>query len=573
MAHAFQFACIQPRSDFPQVVATSDDETPSPVDFEAFEHTKENIRPHRSGRDPAVLAAVASSSSGSAALRHVDPVGLAEVAQAELDDQRRQRQAEFEASIATATTAFSSASLAADSGRGSEAHAAACCSDLVAVWSEYAAWAAQWFPVSSREERSILEKATSALVAIPRCRGDLRYLEIWCRLAEHSRGAEKIFSFLFAQGIGVSHARLYEAWAALLERELRVSEAVETLDVGIARCAEPLERLRTFRDALTRRVHERILEDSSGLDEPMRFELNPITPAEAQCMSQPTERRYLQSAGLFTNAQPTFARNSKQSTDALAGEAVPPLHCLEDSSHGHKTSIFDAHVDWKLPTVAEPETCKENVQSASARFPHQVGGRRGQANVAGYGRCSGGPSRGPPALGALSVFVDSEFDVKAGSKQPQQSAIGSTSAAAAAPATPTKVVLSPQVRRSRRRPLVTDDSEFEGADLARSFSNLRLSECPRAKRTCHVATASIACPQAEASSVRQNADVLPDAANGLAQLLHASSSMDLVSSPPRTPPPRTAVTPLIRDGDYPRRGVGSPLRVLLFGSPDAASPR
>lgn len=368
-------------------------ETPALADWEC---DKENVRPDRAGRDAGKLTKAVLLDRESLGATVAPPLGAATGLACSYAGERQSRMAEFEATLASMPALDDPGASAA----------------LVQVWSEYARWAAEWFPADPRQERSVLERATQHLAGDPGCVDDPRHLTLWLRLADMVREPQELFSFLWTRGIGLTHAKFYEAWAVSLERQRRFAEAEEALVVGIARGAAPTERLASARECLGRRIADRVRRVAFGLDgdgsdgmplgnRPVMNELRPEDAVELQ--PRPTERVYAQPAG-FPMAHP--AAPGYSSMFAPRDDRAPLL--LDGTVQRPSGSIFDCQADWLLPPATEAVGYKENAVSRHGMDTslQQRKGWRGQ------------PSRQRGVLrrsSGFEVFIDEEFqDTKAG---------------------------------------------------------------------------------------------------------------------------------------------------------------
>mmetsp|Transcript_19442 Transcript_19442/g.48587 ORF Transcript_19442/g.48587 Transcript_19442/m.48587 type:complete len:624 (-) Transcript_19442:18-1889(-) len=454
-------------------------EEASVPEFAAWEQDKENVRPVRRGRSAATLArvmclqrapdsALAQGLEEERAWKRADFEARLEAAwsSAAVAGQQRDRRDEITggSSSAAPQTAAAAAAAAAgiDEGHVDEvAEERAVFTHLVSLWCDYACWIAECFPSDSIEERKVLERATQSLANQPQCRNDARHLHLWLRLADLHREPQELFSFLWVNEIGASHAAFYETWAMHLETQQRFAEAIELLDIGLARGASPTERLLSARGGLLVRVQDRIQRHSRDVgdsavshgafandwaEDPSadaaislgRPVLNVLTENEACLLHRPLEPRGAPAAGLGQGLG---------CLSSLRGHRRPFV-CLDEifgelGKHDFqvpRASIFDAQAAWLQPPASEHVARKEN-----RRVTHQllVPGMSLQRRLAGScastdglraewqrqhhegGRGSGGGcsdgssalglgngSRGEAGTAVLSIYVDEECDSK-----------------------------------------------------------------------------------------------------------------------------------------------------------------
>ncbi|CCL99610.1 uncharacterized protein FIBRA_01628 [Fibroporia radiculosa] len=187
------------------------DETEPPiVDCDVLEAAKENIQPLASGRRVTALSAILSTphaqrESRLAAARNRHRINV-EVALEDDDD------------------------------------------DPLEAYCRFVYWTVENYPQGHSAESGLLELLEEATRVLKdnsggKWRGDMRYLKLWVLYASYVEKPAIVFKFCMVNEIGTSHALLYEAYATVLERAGRRTEADEVYLLGIARRATPLEQL------------------------------------------------------------------------------------------------------------------------------------------------------------------------------------------------------------------------------------------------------------------------------------------------------------------------------------------
>lgn len=399
-----------------------------------WEQDKENVRPLRCGRNAATLAKVFSQHRAS------DPQEGKN-----LEEERTLRRAGLEAKLEAAGSSVAFARRGADV-EADGANYASAVHHLVSLWCEYAHFTAEWFPSDAFEERRVLERATKALAREPRCRDDERHLRLWLRLADLNREPQEIYSYLWTNEIGASHASFYEAWALHLESQQRFGEAAELLQVGLARNAQPAERLRMCRGGLLARVQERLSSETEGIydgtdafsvfvedgagpvgavpsADASRPFLNALSEVEASCLHRPFVARGPQAAGLGRGSGilgDSGAASAAQGSLGRRSGECRPLRCFDESlpdatvavveGEASHASIFDARSEWLRPPLRDARAQKENTRAPCGQVGHGGPVRPDQRRVgAGNGAAGGMSSSVDSGLRGLSVFVEQEF--------------------------------------------------------------------------------------------------------------------------------------------------------------------
>ncbi|KAL5480764.1 BUB1_2 [Sanghuangporus weigelae] len=144
-------------------------------------------------------------------------------------------------------------------------------------------WTIEHYPRGQSVQSGILEtleEATRAMRHSEYAKVDPRYLNLWIRYGTYVDHPEVIYEFLLSNEIGAKWAKLYEEYAAILERINRRPKADEIYLLGIARKAEPLDRLvRRHREFQKRMMVTAPIPsaDSSGIEStPTLTPSNPI---------------------------------------------------------------------------------------------------------------------------------------------------------------------------------------------------------------------------------------------------------------------------------------------------------
>ncbi|KAL5523287.1 BUB1_1 [Sanghuangporus sanghuang] len=107
-------------------------------------------------------------------------------------------------------------------------------------------WTIEHYPRGQSAQSGILEtleEATRAMRHSEYAKVDPRYLNLWIRYGTYVDHPEVIYEFLLSNEIGTKWAKLYEEYAAILEKMNRRPKADEIYLLGIARKAEPLDHL------------------------------------------------------------------------------------------------------------------------------------------------------------------------------------------------------------------------------------------------------------------------------------------------------------------------------------------
>jgi checkpoint serine/threonine-protein kinase len=190
------------------------------IDFDAFEHSKENIAPTPRGRSALALA------------KAFQPVIASPQ---DIRNAHAAVRSQFEHDIASSSDL----------------------DDPLEVWLRYIKWTDETFPQGQSTESGIarlIERCTDQFKNDKQYKSDPRYLRVWLAYSTYSDAPLDIFVFLQRNEIGQELALYYEEYAAVLERMNRKHKANEVFQMGLLREARPMERLQKRYDEFKQRL-------------------------------------------------------------------------------------------------------------------------------------------------------------------------------------------------------------------------------------------------------------------------------------------------------------------------------
>ncbi|KAL9537346.1 hypothetical protein MBANPS3_011860 [Mucor bainieri] len=132
--------------------------------------------------------------------------------------------------------------------------------DPLQVYINYIEWTIQMYPEGPKGQSNLLwllEDATTQFSDDARYKADARFLKIWLEYAKHSEHKKNVFLHLMENRIGQELALFYEEYAAYYERLEKMDEATQVFEMGLAKEAVPLKRLRKNYDQFRARLQER----------------------------------------------------------------------------------------------------------------------------------------------------------------------------------------------------------------------------------------------------------------------------------------------------------------------------
>ena len=125
----------------------------------------------------------------------------------------------------------------------------------------YIKWTEAAYPSGASQLREILERCTREAGLLEQYRQDKRYLTVWIRYAEACKDAQTVYEHMATKQIGSQHDLFYVTRAAMYEASENFGAAERTLEEGLRKGAEPVERLqkrlKEFQHRMVRRSQSR----------------------------------------------------------------------------------------------------------------------------------------------------------------------------------------------------------------------------------------------------------------------------------------------------------------------------
>ena len=263
--------------------------------------------------------------------------------------------------------------------------------DPLEAWLPYLRWArAHDEPAAARGERGLvgaLEQCLRATAGVEAYKADPRYLALYLEYADLVPRPADVFRFMEVHGIGREFAKYYEAYADFLEGQGNARRALATLELGLARLAFPVERLRRRLGGLQHRLLAR--GDAEAGDGPGDGAAEDENGAVRQAFSEVT------GVVRFTGPPAAFAPAAGQGQGPAEGGL--DVYCEEEGAAGEEEGergvLQDAGAEGWGALGSQAAAAKENAARPSA-----------------WTAAALGPQAGPrPAGPALEVAVDPEF--------------------------------------------------------------------------------------------------------------------------------------------------------------------
>ncbi|KAL4573832.1 hypothetical protein LXL04_020651 [Taraxacum kok-saghyz] len=130
----------------------------------------------------------------------------------------------------------------------------------------------------------ILEQCVRTFWHEEQYKNDIRYLKVWLEYAGYCDDAEVVYGFLNTNKIGEMHAIFYISYATHLESKNKIKTGNNIYECGIARNAQPIEKLKSaYRKFFTRSMSrpKAIEEESMDTCQPTRSFGTILTKADS----------------------------------------------------------------------------------------------------------------------------------------------------------------------------------------------------------------------------------------------------------------------------------------------------
>ena len=222
------------------------------VQLEAFEASKENIQPSRTGYNPQKLL-------------H---------------------------SLTTRHTPSSDTLLASQRHALEQAILSYSGPDPLLPWLRYVDWTVASYPslAPCSSLLPLLEKATRTFLPSTQYFNDRRYVRLWLLYADRCPHPADIFAFMHAHAIGRTISAFYVAWARYNELVKRYQQAEDTLQLGVQCKAQPRNTLEIAMKQLKARNEVRVRREVELM---AAQQLDPLSDVVLNAMSDTQPRRVL----------------------------------------------------------------------------------------------------------------------------------------------------------------------------------------------------------------------------------------------------------------------------------------
>lgn len=234
--------------------------------------------------------------------------------------------------------------------------------DPLKPWIECIKWVRESFPSGGDQSGllSICEQCVRSFWNDKHYHDDIRYLKTWLEYADQCTDPEVVYNFLDVNGVGQNHSLFYIRYAACLEVKNKMKRADEIYSLGIARRAQPLEKLKNAQRNFRARA------------------ISAIKKEEDDILTHREEHESWRSFGTIMNvALDGAARQSQQSVQAARRKLKPlakrdenkqlsvyfdpsELHSRPSTSFGNQAEIREGSQQAWLTLGTRAERNKEN---------------------------------------------------------------------------------------------------------------------------------------------------------------------------------------------------------------------
>jgi checkpoint serine/threonine-protein kinase len=345
------------------------------IDFRAIESQKENVQPLAKGRSAHAL-------SNTLGMQHKQRQALL-----------AQQRAEHESTVTSADNADSD--------------------DPLDAWTKYVKWCIDNYPSGQTHDSGLiplLERATRHFKDSEQYTNDPRYLRLWILYARNVECARDVYNFLLANEIGTKLASLYEELAVVLEGRRMYDEADAMYKLGIARRANPIDRIKRRYEEYKTRI---ILGHQSSVDAPGSSAAGLVVHyADALKAAMVTAGRSMLGQ---KEAAPGPARSHAVNVLRGAGATIGAIGNstpTPSTNNGRRLNVFHDDDDRAPASSSRPHASStkgwEDIGTVASRNQENVQADRLAGAKSFKIGASGGVSKKPGS--GLAVFRDSDDD-------------------------------------------------------------------------------------------------------------------------------------------------------------------
>ncbi len=345
------------------------------IDFRAIESQKENVQPLAKGRSAHAL-------SNTLGMQHKQRQALL-----------AQQRAEHESVVTSADNADSD--------------------DPLDAWTKYVKWCIDNYPSGQTHDSGLiplLERATRHFKDSEQYTNDPRYLRLWILYARNVECARDVYNFLLANEIGTKLASLYEELAVVLEGQRMYDEADAMYKLGIARRANPIDRIKRRYEEYKTRI---ILGHQSSVDAPGSSAAGLVVNyADALKAAMVTAgRSMLGQKEAASGPARSHAANVLRGAGATIG-AIGNSTPTPSTNNGRRLNVFHDDDDRAPASASRPHASStkgwEDIGTVASRNQENVQADRLAGAKSFKIGASGGVSKKPGS--GLAVFRDSDDD-------------------------------------------------------------------------------------------------------------------------------------------------------------------
>lgn len=164
--------------------------------------------------------------------------------------------------------------------------------DPLDIWDRYLKWTLKTYPQGSKESSLtvMLERAVQLFAHDKKYYDDPRYINLWINLAQNSMEPLEMFSYMQANGIGLTRADLYITWAEEFEKHGNFQKADAIFQEGLKCRAQPMDKLQQYHNGFQARVAHQAMSAAEEETEPARTSMVDLRPRGRKKAVAPVNR-------------------------------------------------------------------------------------------------------------------------------------------------------------------------------------------------------------------------------------------------------------------------------------------
>ncbi|KAM9421427.1 mitotic checkpoint serine/threonine-protein kinase BUB1 beta-like isoform 2-T2 [Salvelinus alpinus] len=234
--------------------------------------------------------------------------------------------------------------------------------DPLDIWDRYLKWILETYPQGSKASSltAMLERAVQLFAHDKKYYDDPRYINLWINLAQNSMEPLEMFSYMQANGIGLTRADLYITWAEEFVKHGNFQKADAIFQEGLKCGAQPMDKLQQYHNGFQARVAHQAM-SATEEQEPARTsmvdlrprgrkkDVAPVNRTEAAGHSRRLNLQLPRRSARHIQKNPILGFNENQADSLQASELKLEPWMAPPSSRAKENEVMPEQLADKIP--------------------------------------------------------------------------------------------------------------------------------------------------------------------------------------------------------------------------------